>query len=520
MAGKTRDCDVAVIGAGPTGLMTALKLGQAGVRVCVLEKRAAPFSEPRAIAYDAELLRHFQTTGTYDDINPSMIHDLPVKYFNEKGKLLWAFGHCPRAFGFPSRGTYYQPALEQGLVNALGKLENVELHRGVDITGFDQDETGVTLELAGGTVRATYAVACDGGSSPIRQALGLKFSGKTFMQKWLVIDTTGDKIENSDLQFFCSPKRPALTLPNAGNRRRWEFLVMPGDNEAELATEKSARKLIADHGGGTGFGIERSLIYTFHARYAERFRVGRILIAGDAAHVMPPFAGQGLTSGVRDAVNLGWKLSGVCKGVFPASILDSYEMERRPHIEKVTNFAVQLGGVIMTTSPVGAWFRDRVMNLIWSFPPTRNFIDKNDPIPPYDLRASPLVNRRSHRKAGLLIEQPNIVSKDNGQMPLDAAMGRGFALVGIGIDAHNALGVNDTCRLEALGTRFVSVNAGRESYGDSENFLSNWLGQKDALILVRPDRIVADVLQAGADDNRLAWMDSAYGIDLAATATL
>lgn len=261
-----------------------------------------------------------------------------------------------------------------------------------------------------------------------------------------------------------------------------------------------------------GVGIERSLVYTFHARSAGAFRVGRVFLAGDAAHVMPPFAGQGLTSGVRDAVNLGWKLSGVCKGHFGDGILDSYEAERRPHVEKVTNFAVRLGGLIMTTSPVGAFFRDRLMNLIWAIPATRNFIDRNDPVPAVDLSHSTLVRRRSHRKAGRLIEQPPIVTPDGATVPLDTLLGRGFALLGIGLDPAAALGSEDKQRLERIGARLVALDTPNAEGREPEGALARWLGRREAMVLVRPDRIIADVLDSRKQDDRLNWLDAAYDI--------
>lgn len=513
MTDQAHDFDVAIIGAGPTGMMAAIKLGQDGLRVCILEKRDEPYTTPRAIAYDAELLRSFQTMGVLEDMQSGMIHDLPVKYYNEKGKLLWSFSNCPSAFGFPSRGTYYQPALERGLVNGVDRLDTVDMRRGVEIDRLEQDDSGVTLFHAGGRLRARFVIACDGGSSQTRQSLGLSFEGRTFEQKWLVVDVTDDGDPNQDLQFFCNPKRPALSLPNADRRRRWEFQVMPGDDEADLLTEDRVRSLIADHGGGSGFGIERSLIYTFHARFASRFRVGRVLLAGDSAHVMPPFAGQGLCAGARDAVNLAWKLSGVCKGVFDPAILDTYEAERRPHVTTVTDFAVRLGGIIMTTNPIGAFLRDRFMNLIWAIPMTRNYIDTNDPIPTNKLRKSSLVRKGAHQRVGQLIEQPQVVHADGESSRLDDVMGRGFAMVGIGVDPAFALGPADKARLDRIGARLVALDTDDDQVRDPEGKLAQWLGTGHALVLVRPDRIIADVLE-GEGDNRLNWLDRAYDLTL------
>ncbi|RLL65283.1 bifunctional 3-(3-hydroxy-phenyl)propionate/3-hydroxycinnamic acid hydroxylase [Paenirhodobacter hankyongi] len=518
MDDRTCDCDLAIVGAGPTGLMMALQLGQAGLRVCLLEKRAEPFTTPRAIAYDAELMRSLRTVGVLDRIAASFVHDLGVRYLNAKGKVLGAFTRCPQAFGFASRGTYYQPDLERGLTEAIAELPNVILRRGTEVRSLAQDAGGVTLDLGGSTLRARYAVACDGGSSQIRAALGLRFEGETFTEKWVVVDTLEDRFPEDGIFFFCDPARPALTLPNAGGRRRWEFLVMPGDDEAEVSSEAWVRARIAERRGGTGFGIERCVIYTFHARYASQFRVGQVFLAGDAAHVTPPFAGQGLVGGVRDAGNLSWKLAGVLQGRFGEEILDSYYSERLPQLKKATGFAVRLGGFIMTTQPARARLRDGIMRLIWSLPPLRNHVDCNDPVPHNVLRHSPLVRRQAGRKVGRLIETPEL-SDGDAPVRLDALMGRGFALVGLGVDPGTRLGPKDRATLARLDARIVAIDAGGP-LRDPDRALERWLGAGPAMLLVRPDRIIADQLLPGAGDGQLDWLAEAYSITPAAPLTL
>lgn len=517
MPQENLDCDVAIIGAGPTGLMTALQLGRAGVRVCVLEKRDEPFTTPRAIAYDAELMRSLRTVGVLERIGASFVHDLGVRYLNAKGKVLWSSTQCPQAFGFAARGTYYQPDLERGLSEAIAELPQVTLRRGTEVRAVVQDDDGVTLDLGGGTLRARYAVACDGGSSPTRAALGLRFEGETFTEKWVVVDTLEDPFPGDGIVFFCDPARPGLTVPNAGGRRRWEFLVMPGDDEAEVSSDAWVRARIAERGGGAGFGIERCVIYTFHARHAAEFRVGRLLLAGDAAHVTPPFAGQGLVGGVRDAGNLAWKLAGVLQGRFGAEILDSYRSERLPQLHRATGVAVRLGGFIMTTRPVQAWMRDRLMRLIWSVPPLRDYIDRNDPVPHNVQRHSPLVRRRAHRRVGRLIETPEL-SVAGRAVRLDALMGPGFALVGLGVEPETVLGRNDRDTLDRLGARLLGVETGG-AIRDPQGALAKWLGRRPALVLVRPDRIVADVMAPGAGDGQLDWLVGAYALNQPAITT-
>ena len=207
-----------------------------------------------------------------------------------------------------------------------------------------------------------------------------------------MIYVEGDDYPGCEIKFFCDPKRPAVTLPVSKNRRRWEFLVMPGDDESELASNQSARALMATYGAGNAETIERSLVYTFHARFADRFRKGRVILAGDSAHVMPPFAGQGLNSGMRDAANLAWKLAGVVSGKFCDGILNTYDPERRPHIEDMTRLTIKLGRSIMPTHPLRAWLRDRMMLTAWRFASTREKLNRGDMIPKPSIKGSSLVN--------------------------------------------------------------------------------------------------------------------------------
>lgn len=192
-------------------------------------------------------------------------------------------------------------------------------------------------------------IAADGGSSPTRSRLGIGFEGRTYEDRWVVIDTKVLR-EWSDvdrLRFHCNPARPAVDCPTPLGHHRWEFPVLPGDDEAELVTEGAVRRLLADQGiGPDHVEVLRAVIYSHHVRFADRWRAGRIFLAGDAAHVMPPWIGQGMASGVRDVNNLCWKLDGVLKGQLPDAALDSYETERMPHVREVTKSAVFFGRVI------------------------------------------------------------------------------------------------------------------------------------------------------------------------------
>ncbi|MEM6485545.1 MAG: bifunctional 3-(3-hydroxy-phenyl)propionate/3-hydroxycinnamic acid hydroxylase [Pseudomonadota bacterium] len=507
-------CEVVIVGAGPTGLMLGNLLGTYGVRCRILERREEPFTEPRAIAYDPETLRLFQAVGCYEGLEPTLLKDVPVSYLNAAGKTLAHIYACPPSFGHSGRGTYYQPELEQALIYGLAGHQEVELVRGVEVT--DVRETGdyVVLSLRcgdeeAGQLKARYVVDCSGGSSQIRRQLGIDFAGNTFREKWLVIDVVGDDYEDQEIKFFCDPNRPAVTLPVSKSRRRWEFLVMPGDDEEELASESSARALMASYGAGKADSIERSLVYTFHARMAQRFRAGRVILAGDAAHVMPPFAGQGLNSGMRDAANLSWKLAGVVAGRFDDQLLDTYELERRLHVEAMTKLAIKLGRSIMPTSAMRAWMRDLIMLTSWRFKRTRESVNRGDMIPKPSIAKSSLVNWKRGTGVGRMLEQPR-VTKNGESLLLDDLLGSGFVVIGVNCRASEDLHPRDLQILEQhLQANSVFITTSRDEHADGrddEGVLTDLIKRERGLLIVRPDRFLIDIVDANSSAPQLDWL--------------
>ncbi|MEM6583344.1 MAG: bifunctional 3-(3-hydroxy-phenyl)propionate/3-hydroxycinnamic acid hydroxylase [Pseudomonadota bacterium] len=509
--------EIAIIGAGPTGLMLANLLGLYGVKTAIFERREQPFTEPRAIAFDPETLRLFETVGCYEALSETLQLDVPVHYLNASGKTLAQIWDCPPAFGHSGRGTYYQPELESALFHGLQGRNGVDLSRGLEVSDIQAKNECVELSLKAAdgeirTVTADYVVDCSGGASHIRRALGIDFVGNTFREKWLVIDVEGDDYSGCEIKFFCDPKRPAVTLPVSKNRRRWEFLVMPGDNEAELVSEASARALMATYGAGHAKHIERSLIYTFHARLADRFRRGRVLLAGDAAHVMPPFAGQGLNSGMRDAANLAWKLAGVIQGKFADSILDSYESERRQHVKDMTKLTIKLGRSIMPTSEIRAWLRDLTMMTAWRFRRTREKLNRGDMIPKPSIKGSKLANWGRSAKVGTMIEQPTLV-QNGTSVRLDEVLGPGFSAIAVNCEIENSLHASDQRLLQTIDAKTLSIvtSPDADTAKDSpQQALANALGSEQAILVVRPDRFVVDVFAPNPTIPKLEWMTDAY----------
>lgn len=361
------DCDVLICGLGPVGQLLALLLDDLGVSVIAFDQANEPYDLPHAAVVDDEVLRIFQAAHVADDVMQGAQVQDAVSFVNQAGRSTVVFRPVDGGLGHPPLVSIHQPTFERVMVGALDrrgvdlrwgwKLDSLD-HRGADVSAWIRPTAGgPTSEL-----RARYLVGCDGARSAVRSRLGVGFSGSTFVQRWLVIDAKVDRplARVPHPHFVGDLARPIVSLPMSPGRHRWEWMIHPGEDAAPLLEPARIRSLIARWVTDEQVEIERAVVYTFHARRAERWRVGRVLLAGDAAHVTPPFVGQGFSAGARDAGNLAWKLDAVLNGA-PQPLLDSYEAERRPHVTSMQNLAIRWGGVVQTTKPRTGRFRDAVI---------------------------------------------------------------------------------------------------------------------------------------------------------------
>jgi 3-(3-hydroxy-phenyl)propionate hydroxylase len=507
---------IVIIGGGPVGLMLANVLGRRGVPVVLLEKRSGHYTLPRAICYDAETLRLFELIGLYDQLEPALLLDLPVLYYDANGKIFLQMFRKDRPYGHSSTGSFYQPDLEATLVSGLAELPAVDLRFNSEVSGFSQDSDGVDVFIKTNDghesqLRASYVIACDGGSSVIRGKLGIGFDGATFDEKWLVVDTIDTGYDPRRVEFFCDQARPALTLPMANNRRRWEFLMMPGDTITELESEPRIRSLIKQYAPHDQSRIERSLVYTFHARLADTYRKGRVLLAGDSAHVMPPFAGQGMNSGIRDAANLAWKLEWVWRGLAKDNLLDTYEQERREHVRAMTNLAIKLGKWMMPKNSFMAGVRNFVFALTDLIPGRQENIDKGALVPPAILpkgcALGPIVRGKI---SGHLLLQPDVVDARGVRQKLDHLLGTGFSLIGLGVDPLAHLHPADRDLITFLDTRCVQIGGVGADAEDVDHVLTHWTGAGERLLFVRPDKYVAADFAPDSSTQKLAAFAAAF----------
>ena len=363
------DCDVLIIGGGPTGVTLGILLAQQGVSTIIAEKEPGIYPLPRAAHIDHESMRILQQAGVAAAVMATCRHTTRYDFLNASGEILLRFDGSDKLGpgGWPAANFIHQPSIETALRAQLATLPAAELRSGWRMEAIAEAADGVTarFDTADGPqrIRARYLVGADGARSPVRAASGIGFDDLDFDEPWLVIDTIVhdyDRLPKVNLQ-ICDPERPTTCVLMGAGRHRWEFMIKPGETSEQVLDDAFVASLLAPWNVEGAVTIERKAVYRFNARIATHWRQGRILLAGDAAHQTPPFAGQGLCSGLRDAANLGWKLPLIVAGKANPSLLDSYQPEREPHVRGVIAMAMMMGKTVCITDPAAAAARDEAM---------------------------------------------------------------------------------------------------------------------------------------------------------------
>jgi len=496
--------DVLVVGMGPVGATIANLLGRYGVRTLVVDKAIEIFRAPRAIALDNEALRILQLAGleegAFDTVAIPGVH-MRSPLFGEYARIRSA----GQIDGHPKLVTFFQPQLEAVMRERLAARAGVQLLTGVELLGFETlgDAVSVRLKLADGLtahVQTRFLVGADGAGSAVRQTLGIGFGGRTFAQDWLVVDAKRVPDPIDDIEFICDPARPVPHMVAPGDRQRWEFMLRPGETREQMEQPETVRKLLAPWARTEDIEIERVAVYRFHARIADRFSKGRVFLAGDAAHITPPFAGQGLVAGLRDAANLGWKLAWVVHGRAAASILASYDTERRPHAKAIINLALFLGKLIMPSNRVAAFVTHGLMTLLGRVPRLRRIFEELEIKPQNRFgRGLFLARDRSARLVrGGLLPQGWVRSAADARVALsDDALGAKLSLVGFGVDPEKHLdGELKACWRSAGGHAVQLLARGQatleraDAWQDLTGVLLPQAAPFGWLAVVRPDRTV------------------------------
>lgn len=349
--------DVAIIGYGPTGATLANLLVQSGLKVAVLEREAEMYHLPRAVHFDGEVMRVFQAVGIADDLEPKVRVNPGMQFVDEDGILLmdWPRPSQVGPNGWHASYRLHQPDLERLLRETFKKSQGAKVFAHNEVRALDDKGSEVVLTCqdrgTGDVTRlsASYVVGCDGARSFVREVIGSGMDDLGFDERWLVVDVLLKRprpdLGDHTVQ-FCTPERPMTYCRSPGERRRWEITVLPDETDAEVTTPERIWEFLSRWIAPEDADLERAAVYTFRSAVADKWRKGRVLIAGDAAHLTPPFMGQGMCAGIRDAANLGWKLVRCIKDGANDALLETYQSERAPHARAFIETAVRLGGLI------------------------------------------------------------------------------------------------------------------------------------------------------------------------------
>ncbi len=480
------DAEVAVVGAGPVGLISALLLARQGHSVVLLERWQQPYPLPRAVALTADSLRALHLLGLGDAVRGTVLQLPPTaraQVLNGDGTVLHSAPMPPGPDGLPAMAPVHLPDLEHLLLDAAQAHQLITVSQGAEVTAV-RPSAGNTVEVTVGdttTLRPQLVVGADGANSVVRREVGLEIEDLGFAADWLVVDilTDPDRVWDPLVAQLADPRRPATTVPSGpAGRRRFEFMCLPGEDREQMADVGTVWRLLGEQGvTPADASLVRHAIYTFGARWATTWNSGGVLIAGDAAHLMPPFMGQGMNSGIRDAVALSWRAHLVLTGRAPRASFDDYSTERLGHVRSMIEAAVALGRVICETDPAAAAERDRRM---LSGPPP----------PPIPWRLGPGTTLPDDPWAGLLLDH-GMVGLDGVVSTLDDAVGGArFVLLGDRTDPASRLD-DEAARTWADLDGVAASIGGSAGLDDVDGTYARWFAESDAaLVLVRPDGYV------------------------------
>lgn len=507
------DADVVVVGAGPVGLTLALLLAERGTQVTVVDPLTAPGDLPRAISIADETFRIMDELGLAEALKDEAYLDTGARYFGLGGRLLAESRPVPSRTGHPAKSQFDQPVLEQLLWDRAVAHPKVDLLAGHRVTRIAQDASSVTVTVtpedgaAPFTLRTPWLAAADGGRSFARDELGVPLVGSTQEERWVVIDLLNVPGEREPFaEFHGNGERPLVLVPGVKGRLRLEYMMLPGDDADEIVRPERIRELVLPfHPEVRDEDIRRAVVYVAHRRLAKTYRVGRAFLVGDAAHLMPPFSGQGLNAGLRDAANLAWKLQAVLEGTGTDLLLDTYESERRSHAKKMVRVSHLTGSVVMARG-VAAVVRDVVFKAAGLVPTAKDYLSNMRFITPPKhtdgavVPAADDVDERLAAMVGATLSQPLVETVAGERSLLDRHLGPGWSLVALGPDSDLGTGA---AWAGAHRVRLVPATerAGGGELVDLAGALADpaaRLGRTHVLV-VRPDRYVAAVLTARSE---------------------
>ncbi|ATF90014.1 MULTISPECIES: bifunctional 3-(3-hydroxy-phenyl)propionate/3-hydroxycinnamic acid hydroxylase [Burkholderia] len=505
--------EVVVVGFGPSGAVAAGLLGQRGRKVLCVDRAREVYDKPRAIAVDHEIMRVFQGLGVVERIAEHVAVFPPSEYYGVDGQLIKRIDTVPKPWplGYMPTMVFTQPPVEAALREHASAYDTVEIALGVELVRFEETAQGVTVHLkddtnATRTVTCDYLLGCDGASSTVRTQLGIEYEDLVFDEPWLVVDMRVnergiEKLPKVAIQ-YCEPSRPCTYIVGPGGHRRWEIMLMPGENPREMQQEEQVWTLLSRWLDREDGELWRAASYRFHALVAKEWRRGRVFIGGDAAHQQPPFIGQGMCQGIRDVVNLVWKLDAVMAGAARSELLDSYQAERSLHVRQLTTRIKEIGKLICERSVDAA--RERDARLLREAGGVVKTIARQDIVPKLD---AGLLSQTSHAANGTLFPQPRVRYADDEAL-LDLVAGGDWRLVTLDGELLSGDALNAASR---IGAQIVELTREGDAYHESmpsdtrriveiDGVLAAWFERNLCrAAIVRPDHYVYGVAGDAAD---------------------
>ncbi len=519
--------DVLIVGAGPVGLTAANLLGSFAVDCLLIEQKPVTSDMPKAIAVDDEYMRLLSSLEFSDALEAHTSRPFGVHFISPLGFVLVKVPGFITPNGFGNRNAVLQPVFEKILLQGCSRFSTVRTRYGASLSAVSQDGEGVAVtvrtEAGDREVKARYVLACDGARSFIRTALDVPFPGTRIDEPHLVLDLANfpDQVDHS--RFFCNPARPVNSVPAPYGGRRIEFMLSPDDDREQILSDAGIRTLVDRHTPyrGVPLHIIRRAIYGFSERVAERLHNGRIFLLGDAAHVMPPFGGQGMNTGARDAANLCWKIASVLRGDADQTILASYDPERRQHVRATVDYSVKVGRLANIRSRGLSIIRDSGFALANLLPNVRRYFREMRYVPRPFLKQGLLVHRPEGDDGitGRILPRLSLREAAGEPTSIDQVAGPWFALVGLEVplgQVQSLLHLPPWDRLKpspvSLVNERVAGPGGAGSFSVSDERGRTLLTRHAGKILVlRPDRYVAGCVSHDGFDELSSQLDALFG---------